>query len=585
MHRWSAVILTVLVAACGPQDDNGGGNDGAVDASSVESLVISPADVVLVVEDGVQVQQVFVATAHYSDGSSQDVSSEAVWSVDDLALGVFAGATFTATGGKAGQSTVRATHGGAATSTSITVEVQIVRIVDLAPGNAADLFEAATEDAGLAPTIVYPADQTLVPPNLGDFEVHWMDTAGCDLFEVSLRTEHLDLRAYVTGTPLVGSWLAFLAEEWAMVRQSTRGDEITLQVRGLTIAAPETAGTAGGIAVGLANEDIVGGIYYWAAASASMAEGIYRHDFSWAGEPAEEFYTTNHSPAGRCVACHAISRAGDRMSITFDGGNGPASILDVATRTPILDTEGTFHWNFAAFHPEGTRVLTTYGGVMTLRNPETGEDLGVAPSPGWATHADWAPGGDAIVYVVVGSPGADWHFGGGRLVTQPFDLSTDTFGTETELVPAEASNIYYPAWSPDGQWIAFNKSTEDAYDDATAQLWAIKADGSQAPIYLASADVANGLTNSWSRWAPFEQVYSPVDGTAEPLLWLTFSSKRDFGVRLVGAGQPQVWMTAFFPQRAENGLDPCTPSFRLPFQALESNNHIAQWTEVVIPVQ
>ncbi|MFH2006499.1 MAG: hypothetical protein ABI333_07940 [bacterium] len=30
---------------------------------------------------------------------------------------------------------------------------------------------------------------------------------------------------------------------------------------------------------------------------------------------------------------------------------------------------------------------------------------------------------------------------------------------------------------------------------------------------------------------------------------------------------------------------PSAPAFRLPFQEIDSNNHIAQWTEVVVPVQ
>jgi hypothetical protein len=60
---------------------------------------------------------------------------------------------------------------------------------------------------------------------------------------------------------------------------------------------------------------------------------------------------------------------------------------------------------------------------------------------------------------------------------------------------------------------------------------------------------------------------------------------RDFGVRLVGANRPQIWMTPFFPDRATQAQDPSAPAFRLPFQAIESNNHIAQWTQQVITVQ
>ena len=32
------------------------------------------------------------------------------------------------------------------------------------------------------------------------------------------------------------------------------------------------------------------------------------------------------------------------------------------------------------------------------------------------------------------------------------------------------------------------------------------------------------------------------------------------------------------------GGDPTAPAFRLPFQDLDTDNHIAQWTEVVVPI-
>jgi hypothetical protein len=44
-------------------------------------------------------------------------------------------------------------------------------------------------------------------------------------------------------------------------------------------------------------------------------------------------------------------------------------------------------------------------------------------------------------------------------------------------------------------------------------------------------------------------------------------------------------MTPFFPGRAAAATDPSVTAFRLPFQNIESNNHIAQWTETVVPVE
>lgn len=577
--------LVVALVFCGPSSEHPEADSGVPDASTdVTSIEVTPDQAELVVVDGLAAAQTFTATAHLADGSTRDVSAEALWSVDDASLGQFSGAAFTANGTRAGASMVRADWAGASGSAAVVVNVQGHRILGGAPANAADLFAAATEQAGLAPTVVYPPDQTLVPPNLGDFEVHWMDVGGCDLFEIRLQGAYADLRLYATGAALAGSWAAFTTAEWSVVGSAHQGEATTVTVRGLQTATPGAAGTSGAITVRLSNQAIQGGIYYWAAASAQgLPEGIYRHDFERPGEPAEEFYTVTQSPDGRCVACHALSRAGDRMAVTFDGGDGAASIIDVATRTPTLPTDGTYHFNFATFHPDGARLVTVYQGNMSLRDPDTGAELGTVPTGGYATQPDWSPAGDALVYVDVASPGGDWHFGGGRLMTIAYDPSADTFGAPVVLVPAETLNLYYPAWSPDGDWIAFNKSDGDSYDDPAAQLWVVRADGSAAPMPLDQANVAGGLTNSWPRWAPFEQLYTGSDD-AEPLLWLTFSSKRDFGVRLVGVAEPQIWMTAFFPARAAAAQDPTVPPFRLPFQEIDSNNHIAQWTTEVIPV-
>ncbi len=66
------------------------------------------------------------------------------------------------------------------------------------------------------------------------------------------------------------------------------------------------------------------------------------------------------------------------------------------------------------------------------------------------------------------------------------------------------------------------------------------------------------------------------------MYWVTVSSTRDFGVRLVGTHRPQIWMTPFFPNAASAATDPSAAAFRLPFQNIDSNNHIAQWTEQIV---
>ncbi len=584
MRALKGCLLLVPLVACGAGsaagEDGGSGGDAGLDGATLE---VSPASANVTVIDGTPGEQAFTATLHYANGDTEDVTARTAFAVDRPQLGSFSGPVFTAQGLAGGAGLVTAGYSGVFGQANLTVRVAHSRVIDPAPADAPSWFDGASENAGLAPSIVYPPDETMVPPNLGDFEVHWMDAAGADLFEVRLWSEYVDLRVYVSGTPNAGSWIALLLDEWSVVSETERGGSFQLTVRGMASGAPDSAGTSAEQVVRLGQQNIEGGIYYWASTATGGAPyGIFRHDMSDPGEPSERYLTTAET-ADRCVACHVLSRDGTHMAVTYDGGDGAAAMYDVGTRTETLVGDGTYHWNFAAFEPGGARIVTVYQGVMTLRDVVSGADLGTVPTGGWATHPDFKPSGDAITYTRVASPGSDWSFNGGSIVTQPFDPATGTFGTPTTLVPGSGSdNYYYPAWSPDGEWILYNKSTEDAYDDGTAELWVVRSDGSAAPLQLYTANTAAGLTNSWGRWAPFEQ--SLGDETPEKFFWFTFSSKRAFGVRLA-AGQPQIWMAPFFPSRAQDPQDPCYPPFRLPFQDIVGHNHIAQWTETVVPIE
>jgi hypothetical protein len=565
---WAGLLVGVL--ACGGSDDTGVPTNG--------TLVIAPSSAQLFVDNGAPATQAFTVTLIDDAGRESDVTGQVGWQLVDPAFGSFAGATFTARGGRAGKTMAQASLGPLTGQAQIEVTVRGRRVIAGAPANAPDLFASATDDPAVAPVMVYPPDRVVVPGNLGDFEAHWTDAHGHDLYEVRLEGDHVDLRAYTTGGAT--GWTAFTPSEWDAAARSSA--QLTLGLRGLTLANPGRAGVAPNQIVTHGIEDVEGGLYYWAAesADASTPAGIFRYDFGAVGQPAEEFYTTRQSANGRCVACHTLSRDGTKMALTYDGGNQSATIVDVATRTPAI-APSTEYWNFAAYTPDGAKLITSHNGVLTVRDGTTGAAQGTVPTGAYATHPDFAPDGTTLVYVQVAAPGADWHFGGGAIMAVSYDAATGAWGAPRVVVEGGGNN-YYPSVSPDGQWVLFNRSGEDAYDDASAELWVARLDGSQPPRKLDLANIGVGLTNSWARWAPFRNTYSDGVNT-EDLYWITFSSKRAFGVRL-GAGRPQIWMAAFFPRRAAAGNDPTGPAFRLPFQALVTSNHIAQWTETVVPI-
>ena len=83
------------------------------------------------------------------------------------------------------------------------------------------------------------------------------------------------------------------------------------------------------------------------------------------------------------------------------------------------------------------------------------------------------------------------------------------------------------------------------------------------------------ITNSFPKWAPF---VIQLDEQSK-LMWLTFTSRRNYGLR---GSKVLLWMVGVVPAKLSEDADPSFAAFALPFQDLESSNHIGQWTEKAV---
>jgi len=570
-------LAFVVLAGCGG-DDKG----GLPDAPGSAQLIVEPADLTITVVDGQAVMQPYTATLVALDGSRRDITDEASFSIDS-GYGTFSAATLSVTGNGSGPTRVYAVADGVTGDTGLTVHVRRTVVDPSAPPDAPTLFEDATEDPAIAPLIAYPADNILVPPNLGQFDVHWRNPTGTNnnLFRVQLTNEYVDIRLYTTGLDPQNPqpfWTVFQPDTWYPIASSRR--QLTLTVSGLDTANPATKGTAAAQHVDVTNENAQGGVYYWSTTTSS----IWRYDIARPDVPPEPYFPVDNQPS-TCMGCHALSRDGSKLALTLDGAFGRGAVYDVAQQTPLLTTATQPYWNFATFDASATRLVTIENGQMYLRTIDGTILAGPLPSVNGTdgiTHPELSPDDSRLVSVDF-PLGQDYYAQRGSITIRSFDSATNTFGAPTTLVPFEAAtnlSSCYPSFSPDGQWIVFTRTTDHSYDHPSARTWVIKADGSMPPIELATANTATpNLTSSWARWVPFGQTFGEDD---EPLFYLTFSTKRPFGVRIPNGGRPQIWMTPFFPARAAMGLDPTGPAFRVPFQDVNTANHIAQWTQAIV---
>ena len=539
------VSVLLVAAACG-----GGSDDDAI-------LVIGPPDAVLTVSPGVSASQAYTATLTQPDGSTRDVTATTQFMVDASAVGAFDAATFTANGNRGGRLVVTARHDDLTATANLMVKFENVIVTTGTPSDAADHF-GGPADTSLNMTWAYPESGVRVPPNLMLFEYQWNNPANNDLFELHYINEVTDVRIYTT-TP------SYQADPstWTVLAETNRGGDLQVALRG-THYAGGGVGEAPPISVGYSEQDVAGGIYYWAAAN----ESIMRFDFGTPAQAPEQFYTSAMA-GGRCVSCHAVSRDGSKMALNLYVNSDPygGGILDISSRTLLADNN--YKAVFQTYSPDSRLLVTSWQGVLSLRDGQTGADKGVIPTGGFATQPDWSSDGTRLVYVSAPS-GTDRSFMSGSIVTIPWDGTA--FGAPETIVPAGSENNFKPTFSPDGAWIIFNRSTGDSDVDSDARLLGIRL-SDRAIVELDRASGPTGSADSWARWSPFVQEHR-----GGKLMWFTFSSSRAYGNRLP-AGRPQIWMTAFDP---DHPTDPTFPPLWVPFQDMSTGNHIAQWTTQIL---
>jgi hypothetical protein len=660
------VAVGLIAAASCHHEDNGGRGDGGADAGvPIGGLYITPSAATLqITRGGPPASQVFQVFLH-GDNGDQDVTSASSFTLSDMTLGSMSGATFTTSGTHGGSAILTASYNGEMANASIVVQVS--GTFD-APDCAGCSFppDNVPACAASAPaiSIAYPPNGVLLPPNMEVISVQWTPFGSAFTeFEVDFKNTATDVRVHTkcaTQTmdtaqppkPSGGCELLLDPTMWDFIALTNRGgDPLTVTVRGTTDGSCASSST-NTTNVLFAEQDVNGGIYYWKSTVSANGTGgqIWAKSF---GDATPEEQVTS-ALTGTCNGCHSLSRDGKRMVVNTDDddsddeyGDVRSILIDVTTKMTVgtAQTPG-----FQAFFPDHSLYVGTNGQPAGTSNqfflydgntgmpamPATVPNIG--PAMARPTHVDWSPDGKSLLFTLPTKVGTwnshkdDDHVFGGSIYTVPY-MGMGMFGTPTAIITSAGENNYYPSLSPDSNFIVFDRvpltgtvatidactgtgmqvtCPNDSFSNPAARVFVLPTAAGAAPVDCAAANGSSAMapvavSNSWPRWSPFIQKYKGAS-----LLWVTFSSTRDYGLRVRNhetgmfqcypadsfeqpgtphggvfsalCQQPQIWMAAINLTTAGEfggGTDPSYPAFWLPFQDITTHNHTAQWTETV----
>jgi hypothetical protein len=630
-----AIAAAAVAAGCGGDVGTpGGGTPDAepepTDLEGLSSIAIEPAGATLIIDGDDPATATFTATGTFEDGRTEDITEHASFSLRDSAIGTFSGSELVTGIHRGGATRVTARAGNVQGGTDLTVIIR-KRYGDPEaelPTDPEGAFDGAPDDASKSPEIVYPAPSVLVPPNLERLEIHLVPSGGAEVFELSFASATTDVIVYTSCTQPHNGGCIYLPEPavWRWIAQSNRGTSVSMTARAID-AAGSGVGASEAQDLAFSHDDIRGAIYYWT--TSDIIEGgsptaIMRYDFASDQQEAEVFIEPTQTD-GNCVGCHALSPDGSKMFTAAGGDGGQVLLTDVQSGDPMVSFDSTPRSAFGSWDPDGDYYVGTYsledqdesgpGWLsydLNFFDGDTGEFLETVDVGGTRdqpiSQPDWSPDGERIVFIKMGemnrthafalraSIGLIERVGGG--------WSEPVFLTEHD----ERENTFFPAFSPESDLIAFNRSTcppaddpdydpEDkenspcnAHGDDDATLFVMEPSQDAEPVELARAnapgvlDEADVVMNSFPKWTPF--TFQRTEEFGSKLHWISFASDRRYGLREPGADfDTLIWVAGVDPDAAKSGNDPSTPAFALPFQELDTDNHTAQWTETAIIVE
>ncbi len=604
-----------------------GGGTGGSPRTGASSLTITPTTATMTVTNSAPAQTQQYSVSGQVNGQTVDLTTEVLYEVSPTGVvTIDKNGLATSTGTRGGVVTVTASSGAVSTSATLTVYYTFTGtdpgMTGSITNDPSSIFSTTDNDTTRSPSLVYPNDGVLFPPNITGIEIHFNPGANNTLFEVSLSGQYATVNAFVRCVAL-GTGCLYQPDPglWTAISSANAGQgAVSLVVRG-TDDAGSSVGDSTPFHLQFSKDNIDGALYYWTTSGSSA---IMRWDFSGSTQSAQAYLTPANTGVTSCIGCHALAPDGSKMVVSANGqGDGRLLLWDIANNKALQPYPLTQRSQFESWNSDGSQFVGVYGDNpsttryakagpvdLTLFDGMTGMVTSTIALGGLrGDHPDWSKSTDAPNTIVFTSADPTAATSDQRPATGGIDYvqyDGTAWGAPQTLVPSVlGKNRYYPALAPDGDLVVYDESTCttvpaaaglapdkscDADTDATATMFLTSiSSGGSAPIPLSNANSpgvadmgATALTNSFPKWSPFVEQLTEQ----QQLVWLTFSSTRQYGLRAPPASSASsdetkigtlVWMVGIIP--SVGGGDPSYTAFCLPFQDITTSNHIAQWAK------
>ena len=473
-----------------------------------------------------------------------------------------------------------------------------------APPNAPQLFGGPSQGAQTGgPCLIEPEVGSLYPKNWLRPRFRWIAANGENLFELRLHVANQvnDLVVYTTAA----SW-TMPKPMWDLLSTDSNDVPMTVSIRGGVFDGTNLNGAALGSngSIGVAPVDAPGTIVYWSILRGpwtALLKGFAVGDETVANvlTPAQ---VTEYSTG--CIGCHNSTPDGKFVSFSSQNGwqNGLADVepnqtgtlppwLGAAGRAAVETAQMGIHTFSKSHWASGDRIEISAhdpndNGKSELvwidLEAQSGNAMGTLARTNDARHAgapSWSHDGTTIAYVSTDA-NKDGRLDDGEADIYLVPYANKAGGSATPLPGASdpGPREYYPAFSPDDRFLAYNKAAAgNMYDNSMAELYVIPGAGGSSTRLLANdppactGKTSPGVTNSWAKWAP--DARTTRDGRT--FYWAVFSSKRS------PAGNPQLYVTPIVVDSV--GTVTTYHALYLWNQPADEDNHTPAWDYFMIP--